>query len=142
MLFTDTELHSELLRSMGTNAFTLHVVNQVDSTNSFLLDKQASKQPQICVAHEQTSGRGRFGKSWDSETGNSLCLSLRIRMQQSLENLMGFSLVVALAIKSAIQPLISEQIQLKWPNDVLVDGKKLCGVLLETNTTSHHSVDW
>ena len=133
---------SELIdQRLGTSQYQLSVFDSIDSTNSYLLASAATDYPQLCVANTQTSGRGRFGKAWDSPYDKSLCLSIRLPMQQSLENLMGFSLVVALAIKAAIQPLISKDMQLKWPNDILVDNKKLCGVLIETNSTSSAAID-
>ena len=133
---------TELLdHRLNTSQFGLSVFDSIDSTNSYLLSSAATDYPQICIANSQTSGRGRFGKVWDSPHDKSLCLSIRHPMQQSLENLMGFSLVVALAIKSAIQPLIGKEMQLKWPNDILVENKKLCGVLIETSSTTRASID-
>ena len=133
---------SELLdHRLDTPEYKLSMFDSVDSTNSYLLTSVATESPQICVANSQTSGRGRFGKAWDSPVDKSLCLSIRHPMQQSLEHLMGFSLVVALAIKSAIQPLIRKEMQLKWPNDILVENKKLCGVLIETTTMTTAAID-
>lgn len=141
MLFNKPELTACLDQCLTQSEYDLSVHDSIDSTNNHLQNTGATDYPQICVANVQTAGRGRFGKVWDSEVGNSLCLSIRLPMQQKLEYLMGFSLVVALAIKSVIQPLIRTDIQLKWPNDILVDNKKLCGILIETNTRSTLAID-
>ncbi len=140
MIFSDDALKSSLSSTLNQN-FKLDVFDSIDSTNSYLYQQQAIDIPQICIAHAQSAGRGRFGKSWDSEQNKSLCLSVRIPMHQTLEQLMGFSLVIALAIKSSTQPMIDRELLLKWPNDILVDDKKLCGVLIETNNTSSANID-
>ena len=80
---------------------------------------------------EQTAGRGRRGSSWSSAKGG-MYLSILLRPQAAPSDIWGLSFVAALAIRGALAACIPEQdVRLKWPNDVLVGGGKICGLLLE-----------
>lgn len=93
-------------------------------------------------AREQTAGRGRRGREWLSPRGN-LYLSLLLRPECSIADAAQLSFVVAQALGNAISKLFDEtRIQNKWPNDVLLDGKKVAGLLLESSGGDAHSVDW
>ena len=141
MTFEHQQIQAHLQQKYPDQSFELTVLDTVDSTNSFLMKQQARIEPQVCIASVQTAGRGRFGKSWQTQTNKSLCCSIRLAMQQPLDQLMGYSLVIALAIKSVLQPIANKTIQLKWPNDILVDDKKLCGILIESCSHSQARVD-
>lgn len=109
----------------------IHVLESVDSTNRFLKDLPASNAIEVCCAETQTSGRGRFGRSWDSPFGQNIYCSIRWHFDCDLSQLSGLSLVVSMAILSILQP-IDNDIRIKWPNDLLWHGKKLCGCLIES----------
>ena len=85
----------------------------------------------LLVAEHQTAGRGRAGRSWFSAPGSSLTFSLAWPFAQSPHGLLGLPLAVGVAIAQALAGL-DVPVRLKWPNDVLRDGKKLAGVLIET----------
>ena len=105
----------------------------VTSTNQILLDRIRQQQyahQVVCVTEMQTAGRGRRGRSWESPFAGNLYLSLAWQFEQGIAALEGLSLVVGLAIYRALSKL-NIQVGLKWPNDLLYQGKKLGGVLIE-----------
>ena len=111
------------------------VLGEVDSTNRFLLEGEAfgDKAVHACVAEAQTAGRGRRGRVWVSPGGANLYLSVLRSVSAPPESLQGLSLAVGVAVARALQALEVEGIALKWPNDILLDGAKLGGILLETS---------
>ena len=110
----------------------IEVVQSTGSTNADLRAKLAHLSgPRLLVAENQTAGRGRAGRSWLAESGSSLCFSLAWQFQGALNSLAGLSLAVGVSLA---QTLIQQgfPVQLKWPNDLLKDGLKLGGVLIES----------
>ncbi len=87
------------------------------------------------VADEQTSGRGRRGHRWSSAAGESLTFSVLLRPKLSLERLSALTLAVGLAVRDAVAMRVELDVQVKWPNDVLVGGRKLAGILVESQVT-------
>lgn len=87
----------------------------------------------LCVTEQQTQGRGRRGRTWASPFAANLCFSLAWRFGVGVAALEGLSLVVGMAIRSALTELGVLNVALKWPNDVLVERKKLAGVLIEVS---------
>lgn len=113
--------------------FSLVVVPECDSTNSRLMETPADDDGRIAVlaADRQTAGRGRRGRSWLSWPGAGLTFSLRWHFMPAPHMPAGLSLVVGLAVARTLEELGVEGVQLKWPNDVLVHGDKLAGILVE-----------
>jgi len=110
----------------------IEVHSIIDSTNSYLLRKIPNiKQGQTCIAEYQQAGRGRRGRKWQSPFGSHLYLSLYWPLEQGMSEAMGLSLVIGLAISDAIQKFFPNKVELKWPNDVYVSGKKIAGILVE-----------
>ena len=107
--------------------------HQVDSTNSWLLERAAGKtlSGSVCLAEQQTAGRGRRGRSWISPFGSNIYLSVLWHYSLAPAQLSGLSLAAGLAVVRALEKLGVRGIGLKWPNDVLADGCKLAGLLLE-----------
>ena len=96
-----------------------------------LLAKQGAAPWTVVQALVQTSGRGRHGKSWDSQIGN-LFMSLLLRPTVNRVRWGELSLLSAITVASTLSDFIDNQIiQVKWPNDVLINGKKIAGILLE-----------
>jgi len=114
-------------------AFALEVLPECDSTNTRLLENPPPEDGRIAVlaADRQTAGRGRRGRAWQSWPGASLTFSLQWRFAPAGSVPAGLSLVVGLAVARALEGLGVEGVQLKWPNDVLVHGRKLAGILVE-----------
>lgn len=118
----------------------LHV--SVDSTNSHLKQQmqQGIGSGSACLSEYQSAGRGRRGRSWVSPFGCNLYLSLYWRFERSMTEIGG----VSLAVGSVIARVLSEQtanVALKWPNDVLVEGKKIAGILVDVQGAADGPVD-
>lgn len=85
----------------------------------------------VCVAEQQTEGRGRRGRKWVSPFGSSLYFSIGWEFSGGAAALEGLSLAVGVAVVSALQKLAVPDVQLKWPNDILHNNRKLAGILIE-----------
>lgn len=110
----------------------VEVVAETGSTNADLMARAASlTRPQLLIAHHQTAGRGRAGRSWHSIAGQMLTFSLAWPMQKPAHALLGLPLAVGVAVAEVLNSL-DIQVKLKWPNDILRDGSKLAGILLES----------
>ncbi len=111
----------------------LIVLDSVDSTNLELARRLAAGELpnfSLVVAGEQTAGMGRLGRSWVSEPGTSISASLYLKSRHTKE--LGWAtLIMATAIRSAVAELVSAEVLVKWPNDVLVSGKKISGILAQ-----------
>lgn len=107
----------------------------IDSTNEEIRRRAKSGAPEgtAVVAETQTAGRGRRGRTWISPPGNLYC-SLLLRPQCAPMDAANLSFAAALAVAEALLPLLPEGIDLrfKWPNDVLLTGKKVAGILIES----------
>ncbi len=122
----------------------VQAVAECASTNTQLLElaRQGLSRPVLLVAEAQTAGRGRMGRSWHSWPGASLTFSLAWPWDRSgLAGLAGLSLAVGCALAQALDPA-GAHIRLKWPNDLLLGGAKLGGILIETvaHGASAHAV--
>ncbi len=111
----------------------LDVLFDVDSTNTYLMQRPLGVMEggHACFAEFQRVGRGRRGRQWISPFGGNLYLSLRWRFLRGAAGLGGLSLAVGVALLRALREEGVEGLTLKWPNDILLHGRKLAGVLLE-----------
>lgn len=108
--------------------FAVEVLPTVDSTNTELMRRAHAgvAEPVLLVTAEQTAGRGRRGRGWVSEPGASLTFSLGLPLQPA--DWSGLSLAAGVSLAEALHP----EVQLKWPNDLWWDDRKLGGILVET----------
>lgn len=118
-------------------------VDVVDSTGSTNADlaraaRDGETPGRVLVAWEQTAGRGRLARTWVSPAGASVSMSMLIRPRRPFANWGWLSLLAGLAVSSALTDLAPDgvDVALKWPNDVLIDGGKVCGILSER--IEHH----
>ncbi len=116
--------------------FNLVILDEVVSTNTYLMQQKNVAHATCVAAHIQTKGKGRRGRTWISQLGASLTFSLVWRFQCGAAALSGLSLAVGVALMRTLVSLGINQAQLKWPNDVLIldenmHGKKLAGILIE-----------
>ena len=111
----------------------LQLIDQVDSTNSLarLQIEQGVTTGYACLSERQTQGRGRLGRNWQSPFGRNMYLSAIWEFQGGVVALEGLSLAVGVAVCSAIEGFGVNTITLKWPNDILLDGRKVGGILVE-----------
>lgn len=112
--------------------FDVDVLAECASTSTLLLSRAeaGAAAGSVLAARHQTAGRGRRGRSWVSEAGDSLTFSLLWRFPGG-KSLSGLSLAIGVAIAKSLESLGIGGIMLKWPNDVLQNGRKLAGVLIE-----------
>lgn len=126
---------ASIIQHLGdlADVFDLHVLDECASTNSVLMDAPPADDGRIhvVVAERQTAGRGRRGRQWQSWPGGSLTFSTLWRFPPGAPVPAGLSLVAGLAVVRALEKLGVHGLQLKWPNDVLVNGHKLAGILVE-----------
>lgn len=111
----------------------IEIFDTIDSTNTYLLQAAKVKAPSgsVCLAESQERGRGRQDRPWINQSGNIYC-SLLWHFDKSV-HLSGLSSAVAVMILKALQKIKIPSIQLKWPNDIYVNQRKLAGILLESN---------
>ena len=118
--------------------FNCYAYPSIDSTNDEAkrLSSSIARIPSIVTAAEQTKGRGRYGRSWESTKGNFFA-SLLLPTNLPVDRLANYSFVTAIALGNVIYGLLNKtsKLQYKWPNDILVNGCKLAGILLETHIT-------
>jgi len=111
---------------------TLALFPQIDSTNSYLM-RNENPAMQVCLAESQTAGRGRRGRVWVSPFAQNIYCSIGWGFEGGVAAFEGLSLVVGLVIVRALERYGVNGLELKWPNDVLYQDKKLAGVLIEMN---------
>ena len=129
-------LDAALLRArLERSRVRVQVVDQVESTSTQLLQMAAAGAASgTCLAAEwQSAGRGRRGRSWVSGLGASLTFSLLWRFERGVGHLGGLSLAIGLSVARTLRALGVARAQVKWPNDVVCDFRKLAGVLVETS---------
>lgn len=123
-----------LLKSRLTTKFIGRQIAYYTSVTSTMavareLAKQGAKEGTIVIADEQTSGRGRLGRTWLSPKGS---LALSIVFRPPLRLLPKLLMLISLAVVSAIRQFCGLKAVIKWPNDILIGGKKVCGILIES----------
>jgi len=123
--------------TLEVKAPVIETLLSIDSTNRYLMSKILSNQHCHAVfAEHQTAGRGRQGRTWVSPFGANLYFSVLYQFQRAPRDITGLSLAMGVSIVEYLkQSGISAS--LKWPNDILVNGRKLCGILLELQGESH-----
>ena len=126
-------LDGERLTALLNRAFAVEILDECPSTNGVLLERARRDGPDaLALACEhQTAGRGRRGKRWESGIGTDLTFSVLWRFRRGAGALSGLSLAVGVALVRALARLGHEGVQLKWPNDLHLHGRKLGGVLIE-----------
>jgi BirA family biotin operon repressor/biotin-[acetyl-CoA-carboxylase] ligase len=126
-----------VIAALGPEQQRLHleVLDEVDSTSTRLLALAAAGAPGgTCLAAEcQSAGRGRRGRAWISGLGASLTFSLLWRFERGAGHLSGLSLAAGVAVARALRSIGVARAQVKWPNDVVVDFRKIAGILVETS---------
>lgn len=121
-------------RLAGTRFTDVRWFDEIDSTNRYLLDEAARGAPEgvVAVADVQTAGRGRLGRQWESPRDASLLVSVLLRPALDTEHGPRLVTAAALAAADALAQLGGPIARVKWPNDLLVDERKLAGVLAES----------
>jgi BirA family biotin operon repressor/biotin-[acetyl-CoA-carboxylase] ligase len=135
----DLLLPEILAPMLGGTIFDLPVYHfyKIGSTNAAAMTAAADGDPEgsVFLAEEQTAGRGRGANSWESARSAGIYCSVVLRPQMPPSDVLVLALAAALAVRSAIRQVDGRvSVDLKWPNDVLIAGKKVCGILTEMNS--------
>jgi len=114
----------------------IYSFRQLGSTNDYIrrLAQNGEDEGAVVISDAQTRGRGRYQRAWLSPPGKGLWFSVLLRPKSLWDRVGLVSLLASLAVADGIVEQTALQPQLKWPNDVLIDGKKVCGILIETET--------
>lgn len=119
---------------MGRLKIKLHCLESVDSTNTYLkeLAKKGAPEGTLVVANGQTAGRGRLGRSFYSAPGLGIYMSLLLRPNEQADCVMSLTAFTAVAVCRAIKRVTGLSPEVKWINDIILNGKKICGILCES----------
>lgn len=116
----------------------IYAFGQLSSTNSYAkrLAQEGVPEGSLIISDQQTKGRGRLGRSWESPPGKGLWFSLILRPDISIDKAGIISLLAGVSIAEAVEKITNLIPILKWPNDLLINSKKFCGALIETEIES------
>ena len=117
-------------KSLGRD---IRYFKEIDSTNEEVkrIARAGEVEGVTVIADKQTAGKGRLGRSWDSPSGNSIFMSILLRPQIRPDKASQITLMAGLAMCEAICLVTGLDAKIKWPNDIVVSGKKVCGILTE-----------
>jgi BirA family biotin operon repressor/biotin-[acetyl-CoA-carboxylase] ligase len=141
-------LQAELLEAAvaETGAVDVDVVvhESIDSTNNWSMQqcKSGKTLPFACFAEDQTAGRGRRGKQWTMSAYSNVAMTLVWPFSAPYQQLQLLPISIAIAIAEALESLRLQQVEIKWPNDVYVQGKKIAGILVETQPLKQMGSDY
>tara|TARA_Y100000310_G_C20702467_1_gene831164 strand:- start:5135 stop:5863 length:729 start_codon:yes stop_codon:yes gene_type:complete len=123
---------------MNDNVFEFYHFNTLSSTNdkAKILIK-GGKYNIVVVAEKQKKGRGKFNRGWSSELGG-LYMTIALK-EDDLDNVRYLTFIAAVSVAKTIKKITKLNAQVKWPNDVLIDDKKVCGILTETITNKNNN---
>jgi len=137
-LLDHNQINSQLSPEARQYLHNLQIHQSLDSTNKLanavIVERQIEQKSAtgtVILSEYQTAGRGRRGKPWVSPFASNLYLSMIWDFEQGATALQGLSLSIGVAVSRALKQLGVQQVQLKWPNDIYIDNKKLGGILLE-----------
>lgn len=137
MAAPDLMTEAEIKSLMHTEWVAKEVLyfDTIDSTNTKAqeLAEKGYQSGTLVVADKQELGKGRRGRSWVSPSGTGIFMTLMIKPDINPNNASMLTLVAALAVAKAITSVTGEEAMIKWPNDIVVNGKKVCGILTEMN---------
>lgn len=135
--YPDVLSKEEIESQMQTDCFGKHVVyyEETDSTNTRVkqLAEQGAQQGTLVVADRQSAGKGRRGRGWESPKGENIYMSLLLRPKIGPSKAPMLTLVMAYSVALAIREQEELEVGIKWPNDLVVGTKKICGILTEMN---------
>ena len=118
-------------------------LDEVDSTNEYLkrmvADNSVTDDVTVVTAKYQTAGKGRRGRQWITKPGETLMFSILIKPQIDMSRCSMLTLVMAMTVRSALADVGADTV-IKWPNDIVHEGRKLCGILTEALVESGHII--
>jgi len=116
----------------ATDVFDIHIFDSVSSTNAILKeDASSAKEGSVIIALNQTSGRGRFQRKFYSPNDCGIYMSILLKPKMPAENAVLITAAAACAVAEVAEDLSGRKADIKWVNDVLIENKKICGILTE-----------
>lgn len=118
--------------------------DNIVSTNTHLkeLARQGASEGTVVLAKHQSGGRGRLGRSFFSDDGVGIYLSILLRPAIAPKDAYKLTCMSAVAVCNALQPYSIKPVGIKWVNDIQIEGKKVCGILTESSTRDGNGIDW
>lgn len=134
ILNSDKFLPAEFLTGLD-DIESVRVFDSIDSTNIYCKENHIKlKDRTLVIAKEQINGRGRLGRKWISSKGQGIYFSLVLKPEMALEEAFMFNQVIALSIINVINKYLNKNtLEIKWPNDIIINNKKIAGILTETS---------
>jgi len=128
----------EIGYGLNTRIIGRHICyfKSIDSTNNYAKKSahEGCEEGTVIVADAQTSGRGRLGRRWESKEGSGIWMSVVLRPSIAPEDVQIMTLAASVAVVTALKRIAGVDAGIKWPNDIIIDGKKVCGILTEMST--------
>ncbi len=135
----------QYLHMLGEDSFyQLKYYETVDSTNE-CVKREAMKGAEeglVIVGEEQTGGKGRLGRTWVSPPGEAVYFSFLLRPSFAAEHVSALTLVMGLSVAQAIRETVTLPVEIKWPNDIVINHKKICGILSEAQFGENGKADY
>lgn len=128
----DALCKTEILKNTKTS-YNLTVLEEIDSTNIHLkqMAKKNAEPHTVIIAESQTSGHGRFNRKFHSPKSSGIYMSVLLKPDLEAEKSVLLTAAAAVAVSDAIISLTGKKVEIKWVNDILLNGKKVCGILTE-----------
>ncbi|MDD3840492.1 MAG: biotin--[acetyl-CoA-carboxylase] ligase [Clostridia bacterium] len=128
----------EIKDNLNTSVIGKNIIyhKSVDSTNNVLkrmINTEECKQGTVAIAEQQTEGRGRLGRCWMSPAYKGIWMSILLKPEIKTSEAPFLTLASAVAVAEAIRDITELKATIKWPNDIIINGKKVCGILTEVN---------
>lgn len=134
LIGSENLLSKEGISSRLTEKCNLQVLDVVDSTNNYAKSLPIGQMPHVVVANEQTKGRGRLGRDFESPASTGLYMSIAIKPDFELNKALFVTMAASVGLCRAIEKVTQEKCRIKWVNDVFVNKKKTCGILTEATS--------
>lgn len=132
-VITAAELMSRMQTSWAGRKVYYRKETLSTNLDALELAEEGMEHGSLVVAQHQTEGKGRRGRSWDSPAGTSIAMSLLLKPEVESKKASMITLLMALSVADVLQKLTEVDIKIKWPNDILINKKKVCGILTEMN---------
>jgi BirA family biotin operon repressor/biotin-[acetyl-CoA-carboxylase] ligase len=133
-MLTEQDLRQGLqTRSFGRKIYSFDLIDSTNECAKALANCSAAEGT-IVFAEQQTAGKGRFGREWTADPNENLTFSISLRPELKLDSTQLLPLYVAVAVAEAVEESSGMTVECKWPNDLLVGGRKIAGFLLEAST--------
>ena len=133
--------HEKILAQLPRSLFEIIIKPIVDSTNTYLKGLENQSNYLVCIAEQQTRGRGRLNRTWLSPFGENIYCSIKLPYNGQLEKIAGFSLAICIGAHQILNELVQKEgLKIKWPNDLLYRGKKISGILIEIEKNLNNEI--